>query len=518
MSVYELSENATQDSSVKPPSPYMEENPQWYVDNIKYALSHYNQPIFVNGRLSFLKDNNGADMGRGVASGYESTLPVQEMIRNLLYYFGRQPNLNYAYLTGNVDKPNLQASWIKGQKISRLVDFLTNNIKTMISNGQWEAENISPRAKGKKSEMISSLMMMYEMKPFFEDMANNGVNQMMANGQDFKFPEEIYRWMETDYKEETGELMSTIGRGLWERSGWSYKAYQAARYLICTNIACAEHIAINGIHQWELFPSYQLIWDTRKDDDYNKDGMFRGRITASTAAAIIKKYPFNETQRQTIEDFSRDNTLGEPINVLPNMTWWNYNQSYNSVSEVTVYFKAIREIKRGKEKNRYGNERMIDLQDGGFGVLDVFKGTIVGGKYLVNYGPVSNIVEDRNNCSIPELPISIFCPNMMLSQYRSTVSRLVDLQDEIDALKYKVREMVGRAKGKSYVIRGNKMTGNVDVQEVFEDISSINLTVINNSGEVGGSGGPADKLVETVDLTLDPNIQRIWELANLEAQ
>lgn len=519
MKIAEISDTliANPNSTNNPPSPVHEESIEWYVQNIQYACSFYNKPLFTNGRLAFLPDNNGKDLGANNGAngdGFEYVLPVQDMVNNLLYYYGRQPNFNYSYLTQNVTKPNIQAAWIKGQKISRLVDFLANNMKAMISNGSWEAENMSPRAKGKKSEMLERLQLEMDMRPFFEDLAKMGVQSMAANGQQFDFPEEIYRYMETDYKEQTGDIMTLLADGLWQRGGWSYKAHQAAMYMVCTNIACAEHKAQNGIHQWEHFPSTQLIWDIRKDDDYNRYGMFRGRITATSSAEVIRKYPWKPEQIEEIKLMAASSDLGKPLNVLPNFTWWNYNASYNSITEATVYFKAISTIKRGKKKNKYGNEMMADLDEGGYEVMDIYKGTIVGGKWLVDYGPITNLVENRDNCGMPEFPISIFCPNMMLSQYRSAVSRLRDLQDEIDALKFKVREMVGRAKGKAYIIKGNKLTGNIDVQEIEEDFASLGITVVNSSGEVGQGD---QKISEGVDMTLDPNIQRIWELAALEA-
>lgn len=495
MKIYKLSDEDALDNTIRQPSPTEQDDIQWYNQNIRFGLSTYNRPLFVNGRLTYIKDDNGATMQDSNKSGADSdyTLPVQDMILNMLYYFGRQPNLDYSYLTQNVTKNNIQAAWIKGQKVSRLVDHLTNSINTMLSNGAWEADNISPRARGEKSDMLKQLLMMHEMKPFFADMANQGVQSGVANGQQFEFPEEIYRYMETDYKEQAAEIMTMLADGLWSKSGWSYKAYQAARYMICTNIACAEHTVLNGICQWEVFSPHQLIWDMRQDDDYNRYGMFRGRIRASTASEIIRKYDFKGADKEELIAMTDDNNLGQPMNYLPNITWWNYNQAYNTVTEVTMYWRAL-----NKE-----------------GLMDVFKGTLVGGKWLVNIGKIDNVVEDITNCGLVDMPISIFCPNMMLSQYRSAVGRLRDLQNEVDALKFKVRETIGRAKGRTHIIRGNKLSGSIDVQEVFEDLSEIGLHVTNSSGEAGNPL-EKDRLVEEVDLTLDPNVQRIYEIAKLE--
>jgi len=495
MKIYKLSDEDALDNTARQPSPIEEENHQWFYQNIKYGLSTYNRPLFVNGRLAYIRDDNGATMQDQNKAGADSdyTLPIQDMITNMLYYFGRQPNLNYAYLTQNVTKNNIQAAWIKGQKVSRLVDHLTNSINTMLSNGKWEADNISPRAKGEKSDMLKQLLMMHDMKPFFNDLANQGVQGGMANGQQFEFPEEIYRYMETDYKEQGAEIMTMLADGLWEKSGWSSKAYQAARYMVCTNIACSEHTVVNGISQWEVFSPHQLIWDMRIDDDYNRYGMFRGRIRASTAAEIIRKYGFAGADKDELITMTEDNSLGTPLNTMPNITWWNYNQTYNSVTEVTMYWRAINSD----------------------GLLDVFKGTLIGGKWLVDIGKINNVVEDNSNCGMVDMPISIFCPNMMLSQYRSAVGRLRDLQNEVDALKFKVRETIGRAKGRPHIIRGNRMTGNIDVQEVFEDLSEVGLHVVNSSGEAGNPN-EKDRLVEPIDMTLDANVQKIYDIARME--
>ena len=44
------------------------------------------------------------------------------MIKMILYYLGKQPNLNYNHLTPDVTTNNTQATWIKGQEVSEFVN------------------------------------------------------------------------------------------------------------------------------------------------------------------------------------------------------------------------------------------------------------------------------------------------------------------------------------------------------------------------------------------------------------
>ncbi|MBK7390857.1 MAG: hypothetical protein IPI23_17805, partial [Bacteroidetes bacterium] len=141
---------------------------------------------------------------------------------------------------------------------------------------------------------------------------------------------------------------------------------------------------------------------------------------------------------------------------------------------------------------------------------DIYQGTLIGNKYIVNWGLMPNALRDMDDMGRPLQPIRYFCSSMALGTNKCVVSRLKMLQDELDRLQFKIVEMTGSAFGKTYVVNGNKL--DVTSTELFSDLKIMKIAVIKGtSGEIDDEN-EGQKLIETIDLTLDPNIIRYVEL------
>ena len=120
--------------------PEVEKTPQWFFRNAQYYLSFYNQPI---GSLRF-----DAVSDRDSGSNMEESdrmYPVQHMLRMMMYYLGKQPNLDYAYLTQDVKDINMQSKWYKGQDVSEFVIYFRGLFIERITQAKKDHVAASPR-------------------------------------------------------------------------------------------------------------------------------------------------------------------------------------------------------------------------------------------------------------------------------------------------------------------------------------------------------------------------------------
>jgi len=511
--VYEIDDtkrDSNSESTTKIPDvdvPEDKKGPQWYLDNLRYHLSFYNTPMrnvnYGKGGVDLYADNS-----------YYYMQPVQDMLRNQLYYLGKQPNLDYNFLTGNVNQANLQAVWIKGQKIPQLIDYLIGNMRMRIANAKWSAQPLSERAKSSRSELIEKMKLKFLLKKEFEMLKQSGIEFNPANEDQFNFDSEIDSWVDKNYKDILAELIPEIADGIWFDDQWVYKMEQVFKNCLIMGPTAIEHKVDKGRPYVRIPSSYQLIMDTRKDDDYNRYARFAGVIDFMTPGEIFTNYQgLSNTQRKEISAISGSPKMANVYNSTRNLIWWNYQNTYSdaTIAVVTTYWIAPRDIGYKEYTNRYGTKKIVKTDPnnpkdrGDYFIDDVYKATVIGNKYMVEYGRVNNVVESPTDKSKPLLPLRIFMPNMTGGEVPSVTTRLRQLQDEVDAIKFKVRELIGRSKGKTYVVHGYKLGGTITTQELIEDLSSMGISVLKTSGE---TYDPSDngKVIETVDMTADPMI------------
>ena len=99
-----------------------------------------------------------------------------------------------------------------------------------------------------------------------------------------------------------------------------------------------------------------------------------------------------------------------------------------------------------------------------------------------------------------------------MGENRSVVARLHKHQDRIDFITNEITKMLNRAKGKVYLINRQKL-GSSTAKDVISDFERMGIHITDGSatGEDFVPGQDA-RMVEVVDMTLDPNVQQYVNL------
>ena len=504
--------------------PESKKDREWYLQNVRYFSTFYNRPFTI-----FAPDKSNDNM-----TLLERLSPVEQMTRAYSYVLGKQDNNGFVSPTST--SAALQAPLINGQKIPVLVQNMVGSMEQYLENTKIGTQGISKDIRNKKIRRIQLAILRRELDDFYKELEGLGVyfnpiTSEIALDSEEDIKSHVERTPQ-DYAEIIAQrIADKMSSGYFTRTDWSRKF----RDTVIAGLTASEIRVENGRTYLKSHHPRNVIWDNSITDDFNKRKTFIGYIEFLTPVEVIAKYrsQLDETEIKEIESMSLSaNSMFMNIyNNAPTFNWYSFidaaQTQVNKIACVTMYWYTMRDTKykkrevkyKGKEGRVEGDElvKKVTDGDGDYYVKDICKATTIGNKYLVDYGYVPNLLEEYENPGNPVIPMYLFVPNMELDQYRSVVSRLSELQDDITMLAYKIRETAYKAKGKVYLINGSKF-GLTNPQEFFSDIEANNIHVTTGTSGEAGDRNEIKGEVQLIDWTLDPNImnyvqlKKMWEM------
>lgn len=490
--------------------PEIQKDVKWYMDSLRYVAEKYNT------QQNML--------------GYQSTAtfekPVDEMLRMFTYYLGKQENRDYYYKTKDEDNCDLPSVWINGQKLTSMIDFMIGNAIKMIENIEPSVRATSEALVSKKNEILALGMLKIKYQEIFDIMSQKGVEFTPTGMDEFEMPEDLRKFMMYDYKEYSEVVAQRLAEDILHRNKFIEKYKQAFLYLLLGGVCGIENSIKNGRQFKEIILPYNLIWDNSVDDDFNNRAHYCGKIDWLTPGEILAKPEFIQhltpqeiDEIKTVNTQTMDKMLGEEYITSNKLRWWYNYSGVPKMACVTGYWVGYKELRYEQVKDQYGNEHFAKMRtrtNSKYFVKTIYKGTLIANKYVVDYGEANNIVRRTDDPTDVQLPIQIFLPNMVMGETRSIASRLHKHQDRIDYLNHEITKMTDRAKGKVFILNKHKL-GSATAQDVLNDFQrmGIHITDGNMTGE-DFNNADYNKVVEVVDMTLDPNVQQIIALKREE--
>jgi hypothetical protein len=507
-------------------APESQKTSEWFTQYARWIVaSFYNQP-----RNPFYPVNV-------VQNGF-----AQEAIENWSYVFGSQENFAYKYMTTDYSGNELPVKWVAGNKIGSLIDYMKGVLLTSVENMEVHVENLSRDVQSEKADMYEKLMIQYQINKAFKDMMPEGVEFQPVNDPeaDFSSEENIDKYVEK-WQDKYSIMAERIAQMQIEDDQLVEKFVQDGTNQIVSGLSAMLTQVEAGKVTNQVIPDYEIIWDNRVNDPFNGGAMLCGFVKHNQPYQDVIRMFGEQMDKDDVDEIRRmaqsgysnidefvsyyNNNLG----ISNRFNWWNYaGTSKMTLTYATVYFIAPRDWRYRNGKNLYGSERTAKINPneeynvgggkvkgvelmGDWSGWDIYTATLIGNKYITNFGYANNVLRDTDNKAKPILPMHILCAGMTLNQGKSIVRKLIPLQDELDAYAYKIKEKIANDYGKNYVFNGNKFDGATST-DIANELKTIHVTVAT-----GGSGEPDDpqnaqRMVEVVDMTLDSNIIRYLEL------
>jgi len=490
--------------------PESEKTRVWYKQNLQFVMSHFNKR---HDRISRVRKQSDLEN------------PIDEVVRMFTYYLGRQYNKDYYYTTQDQNNCDLPTVWINGQKVTSLVDYMVGNAIKMIENIDPSVKSQSQAAINRKTQMLEDAMLRFNAPELVQAMNRYGIDfrPMGEQGNQFETPEEVYRYMENDYREQIEELALKMAEDILNRNNFKEKYKQAFLYTLLGGYVGVENRIENGKQYFDIILPHNLIIDRAKDDDFNSEARFVGKIDWLNITDIIERYQDSLTTEE-IKELKEINTnnLYQLLDLTthPYATNWAFNvNNLPTLACVTGYWVGMKDLGYEKSKDKFGNTHYSKIRNGRkgeFWTKTIYKATLIGNKYVVDYEEATNIVRKTDNPGDVILPLQVFLPNMVMGENRSVVARLHQHQDRIDYITNEITKMMNRAKGKVYLINKQKL-GTSTAKDVISDFERMGIHITDGSatGEEFVNGQDA-RLVEVVDMTLDSNVQLLVNLRQEE--
>ena len=487
-----------------------EKNKDWYKNNLKFIMSHFNKR---HDRISRIRKKDDLEN------------PIDEVVRMFTYYLGRQWNKDYYYTTQDQNSCDLPTVWINGQKVTSLVDFMVGTAIKMIQNIEPSVKAQSEAAVNKKTSLLEDALLKFDAPQLFAAMAEYGIKfqPLGPQTQEFETPDEVYRYMEYNYREKAEVLAIKMVEDILNRNDFQTKYKQAFLYTLLGGYVGIENRIENGRQYFDTILPHNLIVDRAKDDDFNQQARFAGKVDWLNITDIVERYQdfLSTAELEEIKQINMNNLYQLlDLTTHPYATNWAFNvNNLPTLACVTGYWIGVKDLGYEESKDKFGNTHYGKIRNGRkgqFWTKTVYKGTLIGNKYVVDFQETNNIVRKTDNPGDVMLPLQIFIPNMVMGENRSVVARLHQHQDRIDYITNEITKMMNRAKGKVYIINKQKL-GSSAAKDVISDFERIGIHI--SDGSATGEdfvAGQDSKLVEVVDMTLDSNVQMLMTLRREE--
>ena len=475
-------------------APESEKNEEWALQYLRFISTYYNRPYPIW--------NQDATT--------ENYLPVERGILNSLYYIGKQRNINYNHLTLDTNGASLPVTWVKSKKVKPLVDRLCGDLIKQLGAKEISATSLSKRAKSAKMKIWEDVMIQFDnrIKKKLDEMEEKfGIKYVPPLADKYNSQEEAEAYLTYSFKDDLEELATELGRYVEYSNDFDTTMIECFRQDFCpANYMAVYFYVENGRVKSKRVPFYNIIMDISSDDPFMRDGKFCGVIERLTVQEIFKRFPnLTPTQKAEIRELQINGTYQSDFFGFynnPGFDWWVARGNDVTAACMTGYWICQRDTGMEAVKDKYGAKKYVKSVKKGEVIYDLYKATIIGNCYLVDAGYDDNVVRSIGNRADPEMPVKIFQGNTTMGEGISPIGLCTDLVDLMDAMDYKIREMMGKHKGKGYWVNGNKLTG--ASKEFIQELSTMGITVGYPSGE--GAAADNQPPVYPIDMTLDDSI------------
>lgn len=472
---------------------------------LRYMASQYNYSNSIGNWPS--QRNSYGNVPRNDTA--ESITPVEDMLRNYRYYLGLQGSGPNAYMTEAAEGEELPPVYTNGNEIYTVVQHMVGPVIKSVAGMTVTVESQDPSVQSVKQRRVAAITAKRDLPEIFKAFASMGVEyapeRRFAKDIDTALQEamrapshkvERYGLDVLNHVNNVTSFKDLVPKAFFD----SQVGGHTALHVDCSN----PRIFLDKIRPW------MTVFDRNEDDDYNKRSLFKGFVQYLSREEIYQSFDLSADEKDELETiFSKGpSAVSEYPSLFPDYARytgfnWIDERDYRRIACITGYFIATITPQEGEPYHT------------------LYQGTLIGNCILKSmWGEGNwehrNIVYSMDDPSWPEIPIWIFSPDTILGTNVSTVRRFRQMQDDCDAYLFKIRQLISRDLGKNYMFNG-AMIGNKTAREIIENFKNHGVDVSNfSTGEepIAQNG----RLVELVDMSMDPNVKAYVELRNVMRQ
>ena len=458
-----------------------------YKKNLRWIASYYNS--YVNQ----VPYNNGSGY---LSSNYSGNGSVFDYMENLSYYYGVQAVTSYGFFVQDVRGNQTAVPMIRGLDIKKIVDHIDGQTREMIEPipKTINVTAYSQNVVSQKRETLDYMKMMADQKTFFQLIERESGYGFKVPSRNFKNQLEQEKFFE-NFQDAMEIAYMNIAKDACYVNQYRSKLPKVGMNVTIGNLGMVEVTYKNGRPRWRVIPPELAIVDYTKSDDQHENDNFAGEVTEMTIPELLGTWEWTDTEIQELKSLAKAGAGSQVISALNSNVgngwlWWSFNDNIPKVTVVRGQWKSLEKV------------------DGGWVQVNR-EGVLIGNKFVKDAKISEGQVYDVNDKSKKRLRYIIVTPNLMVGTSISIVGIVKRYQDIKDAFATKVTQMASQAIGKAVVLRASKLPDGLKAPDVISQLKQAGAIVIDDDAE--DETNP-QRMVESVDLTLDPNIQAILQI------
>jgi hypothetical protein len=460
---------------------------------------------------------------------------IMEMDENYLYYFGEQSNSRNYW----VSQDNAALKFLESQnnQIFTLTNGLHGKMVEFMAKYHITTELLSSDARTIKKEMRNRLMFAVDHKEFLEGMAMLGFYyNPIPQGEIIKTKEDVDAYMNTTYQE-FGALVAEDMANLQIKIS-DYVTLKADQFLdvIIAGMTGTKRTIRNGLVFEEKYRPQELILDLRQNNDnnYNDAAWFRGGFKTMTIDEMLEygSDEFTPSQVEEIKACGHSTLTGSGASYIATTSqqttgyfnYWGKGTSslepITTMSVVDMYWfssydnrmyntpKGVKEFRDYRDNGEPIKENQI--REGDYKQYRLRQGKLWGGKWLTSAGLVPN-AEYHPITKKQQFPISVYIDNYTGGYYKSRVSRMKALQDDINLADQKIKEAEIGDLGVNHIIKDTGADSKVNVRQILKSFKTTKMWMARRDPDQDPDEFIRQKFSEVVDFTGALNVVQIYQ-------
>jgi hypothetical protein len=504
----------------------------------KPPLLTLKMPNFPNGNIKESQKNENfhrewvdAIIGQSLTSTYSVDYNATQACYD---YFNTGSNpKDFSYLQTAPDSSVLPATWQTINKIYNKVMVLVGEL--MERGYDFEVSAINKEAKSRKLEAKEEARVMMRISPHLKEMDEYaGINPAMPRLPETE--EELDEYYDKNYKEEAEIIMYHALKYLDKKNGWDYERMALFRDLLIAGKCIVRNEIVDGIPVAKRVDPRFFIFDSFANDDFASDATYYGELEYVPMAQAAEQYGLtmeeikgaNEKFKEyckILETKTPRQPRHQELNVFDSLSqssglkWFKEGEGGTRVLVCKACWMDYKKIKIKESEDKYGNihaKRMKSDSQDREGVISKNikiwrKGTLIGGKFMKDWGIMENMARDTEASKIAEAypPYLVLTPNFLSGRSISPVERSKGLQNLKDIITYQVQLAMARAGSAGFVYDVSQCPDDWDVDTVIKYLKTVGIAFINS--KQGGTPSQFNQF-QAFDLSLSSSVTNYLEL------
>lgn len=471
-----------------------------------------------------------------ISGSLGSTTATEFQVMDSCYkYFDNASNpKDFSYLQQAPDGSVLPAQWNPINKIFPKVMVLLGEL---VERGyDFQVTAINKEAKSRKLDAKEEARVALRLRPTLTEL------DQYAGHQAYQPPlpeseEELDEFFDKNYKEIAEIVMYYALKYLDKKNGWDYERFALFRDLLIAGKCVIRHRIENGIPVAKRVDPRFFLYDTYSSDDFASDSSYFGEVEYMPLAQAAEEFQLNMKELQgaheKYQEYLRvqqakssspqrniELSCYDSLNSASGLQWFKDSPSGLRVLVTRVYWMDQKKNKIKESEDNYGGihaKRMKPDSQEREGVTSrLFKvwrqATVIGGKFMKNWGLMENMARDTDPEKIAECPppYTVLLPNFVNGRTVSPVERAKGLQNFKDIITYNMELVVARAGSRGFVYDVAQCPDEWNVDTVIKYLKTVGIAFINS--KQGGTPAQFNQF-QQFDLSLSTSIDQYLNLS-----